>query len=88
MNTRFFLAIKPSNDIQHISARKDADSRMCERMENVFDKINIDMLYGINALGSKLCLYLVQVIDTAPVGRWGIGILDPGEKRVREVVAT
>ena len=59
----------------------------------VNNNVNIEMLYGISTLGTKLCLYSVQrgrdidpkaivsnpvqITDTAPVGRWDVDILDP-----------
>jgi len=56
----FFMEIKPSNHIQQISTRKDADKQMREEIGTIFDGVNIDTLYGISALGTRLCLYTVQ----------------------------
>ncbi|PWW74186.1 hypothetical protein C7212DRAFT_299163 [Tuber magnatum] len=55
----FFLEIKASNHIQQISTRKDADKQMRERIETIFDSIKIDTLYGISALGTRLCVYTI-----------------------------
>ena len=41
---------------------------MHEGIGDIFDGVNIDTLYGISALGTRLCLYTVQR---------GSGILNP-----------
>ncbi|KAF8446711.1 hypothetical protein BGX38DRAFT_1270875 [Terfezia claveryi] len=53
----FFVEIKASNHIRHMSTRKDADLQMRERFEELFDDVKVETLYGISALGTKLCIY-------------------------------
>jgi len=56
----FFLEIKASEHLRRISSRKDADLQMRERFENLFDDVEVETLYGISALGTKLCIYTVS----------------------------
>jgi len=39
------------------STAKDADLQMRERFEKLFDGVEAKTLYGIGALGTKLCIY-------------------------------
>ena len=56
----FFLEIKASEHLRHISSRKAADLQMRERIENFFDDVEVETLYGISALGTKLCIYIAS----------------------------
>ncbi|KAI5793827.1 hypothetical protein DFH27DRAFT_145598 [Peziza echinospora] len=53
----FFLEIKASGHIQHVSTRQAADQQMRERFINLFDDVEINVLHGVSAIGSKLCFY-------------------------------
>ncbi|KAF8417044.1 hypothetical protein EV426DRAFT_624678 [Tirmania nivea] len=53
----FFVEIKASDHIRHMSTRRDADLQMRERFEELFDDVEVETLYGISALGTKLCIY-------------------------------
>jgi len=56
----FFMEIKASSHIERISTRADADKQMRERINTIFDSVKIDTLYGISALGTRLCVYKTQ----------------------------
>ncbi|PUU73483.1 hypothetical protein B9Z19DRAFT_1004379 [Tuber borchii] len=56
----FFVEIKASSHIEQISTRADADKQMRERINSMFDSVKIDTLYGISALGTRLCVYKTQ----------------------------
>jgi hypothetical protein len=53
----FFIEIKPAGHIQLISDRAAADKQMRERFEALADKLTIPTLYGVSALGTRLCVY-------------------------------
>jgi len=53
----FFVEMKPSGHIRNSSARAAADEEMRERYEDLKDRIDIGKLYGMSALGSKVCFY-------------------------------
>ncbi|RPB25202.1 hypothetical protein L211DRAFT_822648 [Terfezia boudieri ATCC MYA-4762] len=47
--------------MHHISTRKEADKQMREMIENVFDDVAVDILYGVSAIGTKFCVYRVNM---------------------------
>jgi hypothetical protein len=53
----FFIEIKPAGHIKLISDRAAADKQMRERFEALADQLIIPTLYGISALGTRLCVY-------------------------------
>jgi hypothetical protein len=53
----FFLEIKPPGDIHHNSSREAADLQMRESFRNLFDEVEIQTLYGVSAMGTRLCIY-------------------------------
>ena len=53
----FFLEVKASNYIQRASTRQAADQQMRERYYGLFDDTKIKVLYGLSAIGTKLCFY-------------------------------
>ena len=53
----FFLEIKPSGHIQHNSSREAADLQMREWFRILFDDVEIPILYGVSAIGTRLCIY-------------------------------
>ncbi|KAF8429911.1 hypothetical protein BGX38DRAFT_1232645 [Terfezia claveryi] len=56
----FFLEVKASDHINHISTRGDADKQMRERFKKVFDEVKVDILYGVSAIGTRFCVYQVN----------------------------
>jgi len=56
----FFIEIKPSGHIRKVSERISADQQMRERFDAFFDEVNIKTLYGISALGTKICVYAYE----------------------------
>ncbi|KAF8469003.1 hypothetical protein BDZ91DRAFT_694978 [Kalaharituber pfeilii] len=55
-----FLEVKATNHISHISKREAADQQMRDRFKDLFDDVKIPRLYGISALGAKICLYTLD----------------------------
>ena len=53
----FFIEIKPSGHIKTISDRSAADQQMRERFDALTGQLTIATLYGVSALGTKLCVY-------------------------------
>ncbi|KAF8312893.1 uncharacterized protein EI90DRAFT_3137008 [Cantharellus anzutake] len=53
----FFIEIKPSSHVDTIANRAAADDQMRERFESFAEQVSIDTLYGISALGSRVCVY-------------------------------
>ncbi|KAI5799187.1 hypothetical protein DFH27DRAFT_87171, partial [Peziza echinospora] len=55
-----FLEIKATNHISNILTRESADQQMNDRFKGLFDDVKIPRLYGISALGSKICIYTLD----------------------------
>ncbi|KAF8430026.1 hypothetical protein EV426DRAFT_1357 [Tirmania nivea] len=53
----FFVEVKSSGSLHHISSREEADLQMRERFKKLFDDVQIKILYGVSAMGTKLCIY-------------------------------
>ena len=53
----FFVEIKALGHLQRVSDRQAADNQMRERFEKLFDEVKISNLYGMSALGTRVCLY-------------------------------
>lgn len=53
----FSVEIKASGHIQHVSTRQAADEQMREGIINLFDDVEINVLHGVSAIGTKLCFY-------------------------------
>ncbi|RPB28992.1 hypothetical protein L211DRAFT_252024 [Terfezia boudieri ATCC MYA-4762] len=53
----FFVKVKSSGSLRHISSREEADLQMRERFKNIFDDVQIEILYVVSAMGTKLCIY-------------------------------
>ncbi|KAF8515596.1 hypothetical protein BDD12DRAFT_811098 [Trichophaea hybrida] len=53
----FFVEIKPAGHIHNVSPRASADKQMRERFEDLGDRVEIPILYGVSAIGNKLCFY-------------------------------
>ena len=53
----FFVEIKPAGHIHKDSSRGYADRQMRERADDLKDDIEIPILYGVSAIGTKLCVY-------------------------------
>ncbi|KAJ7583191.1 hypothetical protein C8J56DRAFT_953307, partial [Mycena floridula] len=58
-----FLEIKASGHIKAISDRAAADEQMRERFEALASKLRIGKLYGISALGTKICIYTYDAVS-------------------------
>ena len=52
-----FLEIKPSGHIQHNYSREAADLQIRERFRILFDDVEVPILYGVSAIGTKLRIY-------------------------------
>ena len=94
----FFLEIKAAEHLRNKSTRAAADKQMRERFEDLGDHVE---MYGVSAIGTKLCFYKYTkdtepelilghtkiVVDTAPKERWEFDVLiAEGERKFREVV--
>ena len=53
----FFVEIKPAGHIHNYSSRAAADQQMRERVNTLRNDIEIPILYGVSAIGTKLCFY-------------------------------
>jgi len=54
----FLIQIRPSGHINNASDRASADEQMRQWFDALYDKLSIPTLYGVSALGTKLCFYL------------------------------
>lgn len=57
----FFLQVKSSEDLSHTSSRQEANSQMQEKFRHVFGVVDIGMLYGACAMGTKICMYMLHI---------------------------
>ncbi|KAG0125800.1 hypothetical protein HOY82DRAFT_130138 [Tuber indicum] len=53
----FFIEVKSSSGLRHISTRQEADIQMRERFTHLFEDVAIGTLYGASAMGTKICIY-------------------------------
>ncbi|KAG0638021.1 hypothetical protein HOY80DRAFT_1016582 [Tuber brumale] len=53
----FFVEVKSSSSLHHISSRQEADIQMRERFTRLFEDVVIGTLYGASAMGTKICIY-------------------------------
>ena len=53
----FFLEIKPPGDYTHRSSRAAADDQMRTRFFDLADVVELPVIHGVSALGSRLCFY-------------------------------
>ncbi|KIJ06902.1 hypothetical protein PAXINDRAFT_140371 [Paxillus involutus ATCC 200175] len=53
----FFVEIKPSGHLRTISDCSAIDQQIREGFDALADQLSILTLYGISALGTKLCIY-------------------------------
>ncbi|PWW77763.1 hypothetical protein C7212DRAFT_178104 [Tuber magnatum] len=53
----FFVEVKSSGSLHHISSRREADLQMRERFERLFEDVEIETLYGVSTMGTKICIY-------------------------------
>ncbi|KAG0643703.1 hypothetical protein HOY80DRAFT_1133609 [Tuber brumale] len=53
----FFVEIKSSGSLRHISSCEEAGLQMRERFWHLFEDVEIGTLYGASAMGTKICLY-------------------------------
>ena len=55
-----FVEVKPSGHFQHISTRASADIQIRERFKVLFESVSVPKLYGISAMGTRICLYTMD----------------------------
>ena len=60
-STVFLLQVRSAEDLDHISHRQEADSKMREKFRHVFGGVFIEMLYGASAMGTKICIYKLHI---------------------------
>ena len=53
----FFVEVKPSGHTSNILPRRSADKQMRKRFLDLLDCLEVPILYGVSALGSKVCYY-------------------------------
>lgn len=53
----FFVEVKAAGHIFRTSCRAAADKQMRERFEVLHDDVKIPILYGVSAIGTKVCFY-------------------------------
>ena len=53
----FFVGAKPSGHIDNILPRRSADEQMRKRFLDLLGRLEVPILYGVSALGSKVCYY-------------------------------
>jgi len=53
----FFVEVKAAGHIHRKSFRAAADQQMRERVDELEEDIEIPILYGVSAMGTKLCVY-------------------------------
>ena len=56
-NPVFFVEVEPSGNVDHILPRRSADKQMRDRLLDLADRGKVPILYGMSALGPKVCLY-------------------------------
>lgn len=53
----FFIEVKPLGYLEHASTRSAADEQMRALYNTLFDDVEINVLYGVSAIGTRLCFY-------------------------------
>ncbi|RPB00819.1 hypothetical protein L873DRAFT_1678987 [Choiromyces venosus 120613-1] len=53
----FFIKIKPAGHINNTAPRALTDKQMRERFEDLGDRVEIPILHGVSAIGTKFCFY-------------------------------
>ena len=53
----FFVEVKPSGHVDHITSRESADKQMRKRYKDLGRSVEIPILYGMSALGTKVSFY-------------------------------
>ncbi|KAF7966874.1 hypothetical protein HWV62_36689, partial [Athelia sp. TMB] len=53
----FFLAIKSPGDYTHRSSRAAADTQMRAQFFDLADVVELPVIHGVSALGTRLCFY-------------------------------
>ncbi|KIJ55181.1 hypothetical protein M422DRAFT_199271 [Sphaerobolus stellatus SS14] len=61
----FFMEIKPPGDYARRSSRAAADAQMRTHFFHLADDVQLPVLHGISALGTRLCIYSYQSNDGA-----------------------
>jgi len=59
----FFVEVKSSSGLRLLSNRKDAHLEMRERFMHLFEDIAIGTLYGASAMGTKICIYKLEMMS-------------------------
>ena len=87
----FFVEVKAAGHIHNDFSRAAVDQQMRERVYALRNDIEIPILYGVSAIGTKLCFYKytkdqllepapipahpAMMVDTAPRERWDVDLL-------------
>ncbi|KAF8516328.1 hypothetical protein BU17DRAFT_92897 [Hysterangium stoloniferum] len=58
-----FVEIKPPTHLKYRATRTDADREMRSRFEELFEMCRTPTLYGVSAMGKKLCIYKLDVAN-------------------------
>ncbi|CUS12508.1 unnamed protein product [Tuber aestivum] len=88
----FFVEVKSSESLRHISSRREADLQMRERCERLFEYVELQTLYGLDRASRRLDPNAIGgdprfVIDTASAHYRNLDIMTAeGEEKLREVV--
>ncbi|KAF8885408.1 hypothetical protein CPB84DRAFT_1788435 [Gymnopilus junonius] len=59
----FFLEIKPPGDYVHRSTRAAVDSQMRTRFFDLVDAVELPVIHGVSALGTRLCFYSYDTVN-------------------------
>ena len=67
----FFVEIKAAGHIRNNSSRADADQQMQQMFYALMNDVEISILHGVSAIGTKLCFYKytkdTQELEPAPI---------------------
>ena len=76
----FFVDIKAAGHIDKSTPRAAADKQMRERADDLRDDVEIPILYGVSAIGTKLCFYKytkdTQELEPAPIPGHATRVVD------------
>ena len=58
-----FVEIKPPTHLKYPSTRAAADAEMRSRFADLYDECRFPRLYGVSAMGKKICIYSLDLKD-------------------------
>ncbi|KAF8075140.1 hypothetical protein FPV67DRAFT_617246 [Lyophyllum atratum] len=76
----FFIEIRPAGHLENSARLADADEQMRKEIDDLSTELNIPTLYGVSAIGTRLCIYRYES------GK-GVVTPEPIEKESREADA-